>query len=154
MDKKIKLLVMDVDGTLTDGKLYIGENGEVFKAFNVKDGCGIKDILPMYGIKPVIITARRSKILEKRCEELNIDMLFQGKNNKLECLKRIAAELGIDSQEIAYIGDDITDLECIRYSGLSACPADAVKVVKDIVDIVCKTNAGSGAVREFIEKII
>ena len=142
---------MDVDGTLTDGKLYIGENGEVFKAFNVKDGCGIKDILPKYGIKPVIITARKSKILEKRCAELNIEMLYQGVSDKLSCLKTIAADLVVDSSEIAYIGDDITDIECMKYCGFSACPADAVEEVKSIVNYICKTNAGNGAVRELIE---
>ena len=79
----IKFLIMDVDGTLTDGKIYMGNKGELFKAFDVKDGCGIKDILPEYGIIPVIITARQSDILKRRCEELNIINLYQGVRHKL-----------------------------------------------------------------------
>ena len=155
---------MDVDGTLTDGKIYMGENGELMKAFDIKDGCGIKDILPKYGIVPVIITARKSKILKLRCGELNIRELYQGIRDKTgqiaEILKRHSENDGViyTFANCAYIGDDILDLSPITAiksaGGLTAVPADAVKEVRAAVDFVCEKNGGSGAVREFIEWII
>ena len=148
---KIKLLVMDVDGTLTDGKIYMGENGEVMKAFNIKDGYAIAHMLPEMGIIPVIITGRESKIIENRARELKITELYQGVSNKLEKLKEVAEKYNAFPEEIAYIGDDLNDLECIEYCGFSACPADSIDKVKKISDYVCEQFAGNGAVREMIE---
>lgn len=148
---KIKLLVMDVDGTLTDGKIYMGENGEVMKAFNIKDGYAIAHMLPEMGIIPVIITGRVSKIVENRAKELGITELYQGVGNKLDQLKKVAEKYNVTSEEIAYIGDDLNDLECIEYCGFAACPSNAVEEVKAKCDCVCKTIAGEGAVRELIE---
>ena len=139
---KIKLLVMDVDGTLTDGKIYMGENGEVMKAFNIKDGYAIAHMLPEMGIIPVIITGRESKIVANRAKELGITELYQGVGNKLAQLKTVAEKYNATPEEIAYIGDDLT------------CPADAVDDVKGKCDYICKTVAGEGAVRELIEKVI
>ena len=150
---KIKLLVMDVDGTLTDGKIYMGENGEVMKAFNVKDGYAIAHMLPEMGIIPVIITGRKSKIVENRAKEIGITELHQGVRDKLAVLKNVAEKYNASPYEIAYIGDDINDLDCIEYCGVTACPADAVDGVKRKVTYVCKKNSGEGAVREFICKI-
>ena len=147
---KIKLLVMDVDGTLTDGKIYMGENGEVMKAFNIKDGYAIAHMLPEMGIIPVIITGRVSKIVENRAKELGITELYQGVSNKLAQLKKVSEKYNATPEEIAYIGDDLNDLECIEYCGFVACPADAVEEVKAKCDCVCKTIAGEGAVRELI----
>ena len=148
---------MDVDGTLTDGKIYMGANGEVMKAFDIKDGCGIKDILPTLGIIPVIITARQSQILDNRCKELNIIEVHQGIRNKLEKLQEICQRYGITFNQVAYIGDDILDLQCMNpikeEGGVIGCPADAVKKVKEVADYVCSNNGGEGAVREFIEII-
>ena len=132
----VKMLVMDVDGTLTDGKIYISDQGEVMKAFNVKDGYGIVN-LKNHGVIPVIITGRKSMILEKRAEELK--------------LKEVANKYGLSFNEIAYIGDDLNDLDCIKYCGLTACPNDAVIEIKKEVNYICKNNAGHGAVREFID---
>ena len=150
----IKYLVMDVDGTLTDGKIYMGNDGEVMKAFNIKDGCGIHDILIPAGITPVIITGRSSKILENRCKELGITNLHQGIRNKIEKLLTITTDLST----VAYIGDDINDLSCIKpikeASGLVGCPADAVQKVKDLSDFISTRNGGDGAVREFIEWLL
>jgi 3-deoxy-D-manno-octulosonate 8-phosphate phosphatase (KDO 8-P phosphatase) len=154
MKKDIKLLVMDVDGTLTDGKIYMGEDGEVFKAFNIKDGCGIHDILPMYSILPIIITARKSKILENRAKELNISNLYQGVRNKLDTLKEIIKNHGCDFEQIAYIGDDIIDLECMKICGLRGCPIDATYEIKEISEFISTKKGGDGAVRDFIEWII
>ena len=149
---KIKMLVMDVDGTLTDGHIYIGAEGEVMKAFHVQDGYAIAHILPEKSIVPVIITGRSSKIVERRAAELKIIHLHQGVADKLSKLKVVAAELGINADEIAYIGDDLNDLDCIRWCGLTACPADAVPAVRETVQYVCSRNGGNGAVREFIDR--
>lgn len=150
----IKYLVMDVDGTLTDGKIYMGAHGEMMKAFNIKDGCGIHDIAIPGGIIPVIITGRTSEIVKKRCGELGIQQVYQGIKNKIEQLNSIADDLS----QVAYIGDDINDLSCMipvkEAGGVVGCPADAVERVKVISDFVALHNGGDGAVRDFIEWII
>ena len=150
----IKYLVMDVDGTLTDGKIYMGAHGEMMKAYNFKDGCGIHDIAIPGGIIPVIITGRTSEIVKKRCGELGIQQVYQGIKNKIEQLNSIADDLS----QVAYIGDDINDLSCMipvkEAGGVVGCPADAVERVKEISDFVALHNGGDGAVRDFIEWII
>lgn len=150
---KIKLLVMDVDGTLTDGRLYIGDHGEVMKAFDVKDGYAIAHFLPEAGIVPVIITAKESKIVERRAEQLGIMELYQHTEDKVTCLKKLAEKYHLVPEEIAYIGDDLFDLEGMSYCGFSACPADSVEEIKKVADYVCIHKGGRGAVREVIEKI-
>lgn len=150
---KIKMLVMDVDGTLTDGHIYVSAEGEFMKAFHVQDGYAIAHILPELSVIPVIITGRSSKIVEKRAAELKIAHLHQGITDKLGKLKEIAAELGADASEIAYIGDDVNDLTCIRWCGFTGCPADAVPEVLKAVDYVCSRDGGRGAVREFIDRL-
>lgn len=149
-----KYLILDVDGTLTDGKIYMGQNGEVMKAFNIKDGIGIHDILIPAGIIPVIITGRSSDIVLNRCKELGITEVYQGVKNKIEKLTEITKDL----KSVAYIGDDINDLPCMKSvkeaGGIIGCPADAVHKVKEISDYICKTKGGDGAVREFIEWIM
>ncbi len=158
MNNKIKYLVMDVDGTLTDGKIYIGNEGELFKAFSVKDGYGIHNLLMPTGIIPVIITARNSTILEKRCAELGITELYQGVKNKIEVLDSILSAAGCNYSNVAYIGDDLNDLSCMepimKNDGLVGCPADAVEDVVKVSGFVGKKNGGDGAVREFIEFIL
>ena len=151
---KIKMLVMDVDGTLTDGHIYIGNDGEIMKSFDVKDGYAIAHILPENNIIPVIITGRKSKIIENRAKELKITELHQGIIDKLSKLKEIIAKYGLKPEQIAYIGDDLNDLECINYCGFTGCPNDAVEEVKKSVLYICKQNGGNGAVREFIGIII
>lgn len=151
---KIKLLVMDVDGTLTDGHIYMGASGEVMKAFNCKDGYGVARILPEHGIIPVIITGRSSDIVKNRCDELGVTELHQGIIRKLPLLISIADKYGVNADEIAYIGDDLNDLDCIEYCGLTACPADGHKDIIARVDYVCKQNGGMGAVRDFIDYIV
>lgn len=150
----IKMLVMDVDGTLTDGHIYVGANGEMMKAFNVKDGYAIAHILPEKNILPVIITGRNSDIVATRARELKIMELYQGISDKLSKLKEVAAKYQLEAEEIAYIGDDVNDLDCIEYCGLTACPQDALEEVKVKVDYVCKADGGRGAVREFVTFII
>lgn len=150
---RIKFLVMDVDGTLTDGKIYMSGSGELFKAFNIKDGYTIYT-LDKIGIVPVIITGRLSDIVARRAEELRIKECHQGISDKLAKLQDIMQRYGATLDEVAYIGDDYNDLECMRLCGYSACPADAEDDIKQQVDYVCKTKAGEGAVREFVKKII
>ena len=150
---KIKLLVMDVDGTLTDGCIYIGAEGEIMKAFHVQDGYAIAHILPEIGITPVIITGRSSNIVAARARELGITELYQGVSDKLARLQAVAAQYDASPAEIAYIGDDLNDLACIRYCGVTACPSDAVEEVRTAVDYLCAAAGGRGAVREFIDLI-
>ena len=151
--KKIKILVMDVDGTLTDGCIYMGSQGEAMKAFNAQDGYAIAQILPTIGITPVIITGRNSQIVANRAAELKITHLHQGVHDKLSLLREIAREQGAAREEVAYIGDDLNDLDCIRWCGLTGCPADAVPEIRSAVDFVSSRNGGRGAVREFIDYI-
>ena len=151
---KIKLLVMDVDGTLTDGHIYFSENGEVMKAFHVQDGYAIAHKLPVYDVMPIIITGKSSEIVRKRAAELKIKEVHQGISDKLSKLKEIITKYDVSPEEIAYIGDDENDLECMQFCGLTACPADALPIVCKSVDYVCSRNGGRGAVREFIDKIL
>lgn len=152
-NQTIKALVMDVDGTLTDGKIYMSPQGECMKAFHIKDGYMIAR-LAGYHITPIIITGRQSEILLNRCKELHITEVYQGIENKKEKLAEVLRKFGISFRETAYIGDDLNDLECMELCGMSACPADAVEDVVREVDFVCSKKGGEGAVREFIEHII
>lgn len=151
------LLFMDVDGTLTDGMVYIGNDGEIAKAFNTKDGYAIANILPQKSIIPIIITGRKSRINEKRCSELGIEHIYQGVKDKLGLMISIANSYGLYENEkgiipnTAYIGDDIPDLECIVKAERKGCPADAIDEVKKISEFISTKAGGYGAVREFIE---
>nr|WP_330370798.1 hypothetical protein [Butyrivibrio proteoclasticus] len=149
-------MIMDVDGTLTDGKIYMGPNGEAMKAFSVKDGYAINYILKPAGIIPIVITARSSQIVQNRCDELGITEVYQNVFYKLDKLKEI---IGNDNLgKCAYIGDDIPDLECMiavkKAGGLVGCPADSVKKIKEIANYVCENRAGEGAFREFSEWLV
>lgn len=149
----IKYLVLDVDGTLTDGKIYMSANGELMKAFNIKDGYALAH-LRAKGIEPIIITGRSSEIVARRCEELGIKELFQGVADKVVCLIEFCEKKGISPLDCAYIGDDLNDLECMSICGHTAAPSDAMKAVKDKVDYVCETRGGEGAVREYCDYLI
>lgn len=151
--KKIKLLILDVDGVLTDGKIYMGEDKELFKAFNVKDGLAIT-LLKHLGIKVAIITGRQSKIIEKRASELQIDDLFQNKKNKIPSYEELLLKYNLKDDEVAYMGDDILDLPILKRVGLSATVSDSAEDLEDICDFRSKYVGGSGAVREFIEFIL
>lgn len=148
--KKIKLLIMDVDGTLTDGKIYISNSGEEMKAFNVKDGYAIKEILPKIGITPVIITGRKSRIVEIRAKELDIQEIHQGIKDKLKVYEKLKEKYAVENENIAYIGDDFNDFLLLKRSNYTACPQDAIKKVKEICDFISDRKGGEGAVHEFI----
>lgn len=153
MIENIKMLVMDVDGTLTDGKIYYGNDGELFKAFDVRDGYRLVKC-EEYGIITAIITGKTSKIVEGRARDLKIKEVHQGVSNKIEVLKTLIEKYNLDKSQVAYIGDDVNDIECMQYCGFSACPADAIDEVKNTVDYVYKNIGGHGAVRELIDRII
>lgn len=152
--KKIRLAVFDVDGTLTNGRLYIGSKGEMMKAFHVRDGCGICDILPEHGIKTAIITARKSEIVTRRAEELKIDYVCQGIRNKAQQLIMLTRQCDLSIEQVAYMGDDILDLPCMELCPITGCPSDAAVEVKEKVDFVSQYKGGEGAVREFIEWLV
>lgn len=150
----MKLLVMDVDGTLTDGKIYIGSKGEEFKSFNVKDGYAINEMLHKNGIKTAIITGRESEIVNIKARELSIDCVYQNVSDKVETLKQIVELYGISIEEVAYIGDDLNDFEAMKKCGITGCPADAVDEIKNISDYTSKFNGGDGAIRDFVDWIL
>ena len=153
MIENIKMLVMDVDGTLTDGKIYYGNDGELFKAFDVRDGYRLVKC-EEYGIITAIITGKTSKIVEGRARDRKIKEVHQGVSNKIEVLKTLIEKYNLDKSQVVYIGDDVNDIECMQYCGFSACPADAIDEVKNTVDYGCKNIGGHGAVRELIDRII
>ena len=149
----IKLVLLDVDGTLTDGGIYRGNNGEELKRFNVKDGYAIVNAQKL-GIEFGIITGRKSELVEIRAKELKIKYLYQGISEKIVILEEIMKKDGLSKVEIAYMGDDLNDLLIMKQVGSSGTPKDAVDEVIQVADFVSKKNGGSGAVREFIEHIL
>lgn len=152
--KNIKVIVMDVDGTLTDGVINIARDGELFKSFYCRDGLAIISA-EKEGLIPIILTSRVSEIVKRRSEELKIKHVYQGFiDDKRMQLKKILDELHLNWQNIAYIGDDRNDLECMKECGIVGCPSDAVRDVKKKADYVCMHQGGRGAVREFIDWII
>ena len=152
--QNIRLFIMDVDGTLTDGKIYMSDKGELFKAFSIKDGHGIKNLLPAANIIPVVITGRESRFVEIRCKELGIKHIIQGCQNKIEAINKLVADANLSWENVAYIGDDEIDLECMRHACLAGCPANAIDSIIGVSDFVSKRDGGDGAVRDFIEWIV
>ena len=148
---KIKVFIMDVDGTMTDGNIYMAATGEMFKSFDIKDGYGIHEILPENGVTTVIMTGRVSDIVLNRAKELEISIVLQNVKDKGKAILKLQNELRCRKEEMAYIGDDIIDISAMVQSGIAACPKNAVQEVKDICQYVCKNNGGNGAIREFIE---
>ena len=156
MASDIKYFVTDIDGTLTDGKVYIGPSGEAMKAFSIKDGYALSFLLKKADIEPVVITGRTSAIVENRCHELGITSVSQGITDKLPKLIELIGEGHMG--ECAYFGDDVLDLACMmpiaQAGGIVGCPADAAQEVKAVAHYVCRQNAGEGAGREFIEWLL
>lgn len=150
---RIKLVVMDVDGTMTDGRIYFGPAGEAFKAFSVKDGMGIA-LLHKAGLKTGIITGRTSEIVAQRAAELKMYKVFQGVADKRESLQQMRDELGLSNEEIAYIGDDLNDLPLMLQVGLACCTADARPEVREICHVISDYEGGNGAVRDIAELIL
>ena len=151
--QKIKLILLDVDGVLTDGRLYYGNDGEELKAFDIQDGLGIK-LLQKGGIDVGIITGRTSKLLTRRTEELDIELLVQGREDKLTALNEILEDRAINLKEIAFVGDDLPDLAVIRRVGMGITPANGNHIVASQALWQTKKGGGQGAVREVAELIL
>ncbi|MEZ5530295.1 MAG: HAD-IIIA family hydrolase [Porticoccaceae bacterium] len=151
--RQIRLLLLDVDGVLTDGSLYYGNNGEELKAFNIQDGLGIK-LLQKNDIKVGIITGRSSELLARRARELGIELVVQGREDKLTALNEVLDTCDYKMDEIAFLGDDLPDLAVIRRVGLGVAVANARPVVAENALWQTETRGGYGAVRELAEFIL
>lgn len=151
--KNIKLVVTDVDGVLTDGGLYYTQDGLVMKKFNVKDGLATRR-LREFGFECGIISTDGPDLIEVRNKRLKMDFVITGTWEKQEKLKELCLERKISFENVAYLGDDINDLEIINAVGFSACPSDAISTVKESVDYICRRKGGDGVFREFAELII
>lgn len=151
--QKIRMLVLDVDGVLTDGTIYMGNDGELFKGFNAKDGMGISYAI-RNGIDVCIITGRKSEMVRRRAAELGITCVLEGVHDKAAALKEIAASHKIALKKIAYIGDDLNDLAPMNICGVSFAPGDAADPVIDFCDFVLMNTGGNGAVREAIDLVL
>jgi len=152
--KKIKLLLTDNDGVLTDNGVYYGENGEVLKRFSIRDGMGVERLKNICGVETGIITGETSPSLQKRAEKLHITELHLGIKDKQKRLAEIIDRKNIAADEIAYIGDDVNDLLIMEKIGFSACPSDAMPQVIKVANFICVNKGGNGAFREFAEYII
>ena len=149
--KKIKLLILDVDGVMTDAGMFFTENGDQFKKYNAKDGMAIM-ALSSIGIEVGIISSGfKLEMVKARAELLKIKHLYVGRDPKIDILNQWCEKLHISLDEVAIIGDDINDLSIMNKVGFSACPADAVLRIKQSVDLVLQTKGGKGCVREFID---
>lgn len=151
--RAIKLLVLDVDGVLTDGRLWYGNSGEELKAFNIQDGLGIK-LLQRAGVDVAIITGRTSQLVTRRGTELGIKHIVQGREDKLVALRGLAAELNLELDEIAYAGDDLPDLSAIAAVGLGIAVANALPYVAQRAAYKTARSGGDGAVREICDLIM
>ena len=151
--KRIKLIVFDVDGVMTDGSLYLGDDGQEYKAFNSLDGHGMK-MLKRSGVELAIITGRTSMVVSKRAANLGVAHLYQGVEDKLEAWLKLRAELGLTAEECAFMGDDVVDLPAMRRSGLAISVPAAPAAVRQYAHYVTTLGGGRGAVREACEAIM
>jgi 3-deoxy-D-manno-octulosonate 8-phosphate phosphatase (KDO 8-P phosphatase) len=149
----VRLLVFDVDGVLTDGGLWYGPDGEVMKRFDVKDGHALV-LARLTGLPVALLTARTSRIVETRANELQLARVFQGRREKGPALLELCDELGVAPAATAYMGDDVNDLPAMAACGLTACPADAVDEVRQAVHFVSRHPGGRGAARELVELVL
>ena len=150
---KVRMLAMDVDGVLTDAGMYYSESGDELKKFNTRDGMGIK-MLQAAGVVTAFITKEKTAIVERRGQRLAVPEVHQGIDDKLTDLTRLVRKHGLTLVQVAYIGDDVNDLEALRAVGFSAAPADAMPIVIQAVHYVCAKKGGEGAVRELADLIL
>lgn len=149
----IRLLALDVDGTLTDGGIYLDGSGNEYKRFDVRDGMGIA-LLRKAGVEIALISGRFSAATERRAAELQITRLFNGVGEKLPVLRALTEDMGISLGETAYMGDDVNDLECLSAAGLALVPSDGVEEALRAADMITPSRAGHGAVRDAAEFIL
>ena len=151
--KRLRLLALDVDGVLTDGGMYYGEGGEEFKKFQTRDGMGIK-LLQAEGFITAIVTTENTQIVRRRAKKLGIPEVHQGIRDKLSVLRDLVKKYDITLGEVAYMGDDVNDLEALREVGFAGAPADCMDPVRQVVHYLCQRNGGNGAVREVTDLIL
>jgi len=151
--KKIKIILTDVDGVLTDGGMYYSDKGDIMKKFHVLDGMGVT-LLRKKNIPTIIITKEKTKIVKQWSVKMRIAKLYDGIVQKETMLDKICSDYNVQPEEVAYIGDDINDVKLLKNVGLSAVPKDGIKKVKDVCDYVCKNNGGQGAFRELADLIL
>jgi 3-deoxy-D-manno-octulosonate 8-phosphate phosphatase (KDO 8-P phosphatase) len=151
--RRIKLLILDVDGVLTDGKIIYTDHGSEIKMFNVRDGVGVK-LLKEAGIDVAIVSSRRSEAVRYRANDLGIEAVFLGINDKLLLFEDLLRDKGLEDQEVGYIGDDLVDIPVLKRAGLAIAVADAVEEVRRLADYVTRKSGGEGAVREVCELIL
>lgn len=149
----IRLLLLDVDGVLTDGRLGLMPGGQVMQFFSVHDGLAI-ELAQKAGLEVGFLSGRRSEVVAERGRELGVRLIVQGSTNKLEDFEKIRREKGLKVEEVAFVGDDLPDLPLLEYVGFSAAPANAAEPLKSCVDYVTRAQGGRGAVREVIEQIL
>jgi len=150
-----KLILLDVDGTLSDGGMYYTENGDQMKKFNVKDGFIIYRLVKRQNVQfGLISSGSAGNIMKHRAETLGIQHLYYGTRPKVDVIEEWLAKIGIGWEDLAYVGDDLNDLEVIKKVGISACPADATKRVREQADVVLSRDGGRGCVREFLEEVL
>jgi len=152
--RRIRLVVLDVDGTLTDGRLFYGKEGEALKAFDVRDGHGLRLLQHHAGIKVAVLTGRRADLVQQRCRELSIEPVVGSSRAKGSALQQICEEVGIPRAATAYMGDDVNDLPALRLAAFSCAPADAAPEVLREVRWVAPHRAGRGAVRDLCELLL
>ena len=150
---KIKLLLLDVDGVMTDGRITYSDRGEETKSFDIKDGLGLK-MLMSAGIEVILVTGRRSLVVEHRAKDLGIDKVYQGVTDKKVLCKQLIKDKGLKKQEICCMGDDLPDLDMFLETGLRIAVADAVKELREASDFITRDKGGCGAVREVCEWIL
>lgn len=151
--KQIKFLILDVDGVLTDGKILYNDRGEEIKAFDVRDGHGLK-LLMRSGTEVALITGRESKVVLHRARDLGIKLVYQNVTNKIEVYEKILRGKKLEDKNVGFIGDDLVDIPVLRRVGFSATVRDAIPEVKEIVDYVTSRKGGDGAVREICELLL
>jgi YrbI family 3-deoxy-D-manno-octulosonate 8-phosphate phosphatase len=150
----IKLLILDVDGVMTDAGMYYSENGDMMKKFNAKDGMGILQLTKTGFQVGIISSGFKGELVKKRADTLKIQHFYLGREHKLDILKQWCADLNISLAQVAMIGDDVNDLEVMQAIGFSACPADATTKILEQVDCILSKKGGEGCVREFIEDVM
>jgi 3-deoxy-D-manno-octulosonate 8-phosphate phosphatase (KDO 8-P phosphatase) len=151
--KKIKIILTDVDGVLTDGGMYYTEKGDIMKKFHTRDGMGVT-LMKKYKIPTIIITKEKTPMVKQWSKRMKIEKLYDGIIQKEKILKKIFDKYNVNSDEILYIGDDVNDIQLLKKVGISVCPNDAIKSVKKECDYICNTKGGEGVLREIADIII
>lgn len=153
-NRDIQLIILDIDGVMTDGGMYYTENGDQMKKYNTKDGMAIINLTKKGMQFGIISSGFKDKMVRGRAELLGIQRIYVGRDKKMVILENWLKEMGITIKQVAYVGDDINDLEIMKKCGLSACPKNAVKAIREIADIILPKNGGEACVREFLDTYI